>query len=369
MEKEKVYTMPELLKARNNIVAAYGLDIVSAGRLVGYYNGGGPEKRPDIIAAMIDGDLSGAAVAAAALHISLGVNTPDKDRQPVQGVKNSAGSKKNIPEKTTKQNKRTTKEKESKTGTASRASLGEPKTKKEKKEGKANNKGKEASAGGGVGKITGESALSVEKIDGEIIAPGVSSDDLPETLPDDIESWLSDFSNRYNIELVKASGQQWRSACIYVGQHIQKSKILEDRERERSHGGKIYNPERVAALLPLWEYITGLYKHIPLASDFIAFSGVSRQWFHDYDGRGLTSASVQIVKRAREIEESGLSAGLVDGRENPTGRIYYSKARLGWKETTEIVHVSAAAASAAPSLPVFDGSGGFLEDKSGENST
>jgi hypothetical protein len=265
---------------------------------------------------------------------------------------------------------------------ASRASLREPKTRKDKREGR-NTDG----AGGGVETITGEStlsqrpagdntqtvtggesALSIETITGEIIPPGASAPDyLPETLPDDIESWLSDFSNRYNIELVKASGQQWRSACIYVGQRIQKSKILEDIERERSHGGKIYNPERVAALLPLWEYVTGLYKHIPLASDFIAFSGVSREWFYDSQGQGLTSSRLDIAKKARAIEESGLSAGLVDGRENPTGRIYYSKARLGWKETTEIVHISAAAVSAAPSLPVFDGSSGFLENKSGDN--
>ena len=367
MEKEKVYTMPELLKARNNIVAAYGLDIVSAGRLVGYYNGGGPERRPDIIAAMIDGDLSGVPAAAAALHISLGVNTPGA----VQGetVKKSAGSKNSISRKEKTTNKRTTKQsaaviafpdsvKENRE--ASRASLAEPIAKKDKRGGKA-------SAGGGVEKITGESALSVEKIDGEIIAGGVTVPGLPENFCDTVESWLSDYAARYDMDLYKCPGLQWRGACLYIGKQIQKIGILRDREREKREGGKIYNPERVESLLYLWEYITASYKHVPLASDFIAFAGVSRDWFYDSSGKGLTSSRADIAKKARAIEESGLSAGLVDGRENPTGRIYYSKARLGWKETTEIVHVSAAAASAAPSLPVFDVSGGFLEDKSGDN--
>ena len=311
-----VYVYKDLKQCAEKIAAGFGLSDEDGRRVIGWYNVNQREKIADIIA----GDLSSVPAALDALGIGSGegVNTKQKSaggsRSPIQQKKKSK----------------------------------QP----EKKEGKTSRKA------GAVDIVTG-AAVECEELE------TITADLLPASLPDDIESWLSDFSARYDMDLLKASGQQWRSACIYIGQHIQKSRILEDHERERKQGGKIYKPERVAALLPLWEYITGVYKHIPLVCDFISFSGVHRNWFYDYDGRELTSTRVQIVKKAREIEESGLSAGLVDGRENPTGRIYYSKARLGWRESVEIVHTSATAAASAGSLPDFGQNTPALTDSGG----
>lgn len=197
---------------------------------------------------------------------------------------------------------------------------------------------------------------SLEKVDGEILPasdPSEPSELLPSSIMDDVKSWLLDFSTEYNIDLEKCANLQWRAACQYVGRKIQASGILLDMEKLRQRGGsKYYKPEAVAALLPVWEWFTGIYKHLPLACDFIAFSGISREWF--YDTRGiLTSSRVDIAKKAREIEEAALSVAITDHRENPTGRIYYTKARLGWQETTTIQHVSVTADAPAVSLPVF----------------
>jgi len=224
-------------------------------------------------------------------------------------------------------------------------------------------------AGGAAGVNTGSNkgvntASDDIRTEGDIIPAGVSSSGLPEGFGDRVEGWLSDFSMRYDIALDKASGQQWRSACLYVGQNVQRSGVLLDYDRLRREGGsKIYKPEAVVALMYVWEYFTGLYKHIPLASDFIAFSGVSREWFYDSQGQGLTSSRLDILQKAKQIEECGLSAGLVDGRENPTGRIYYTKARLGWRESVEIVHKSEKTTADAVALPVFGENSGLIEDK------
>ena len=164
--------------------------------------------------------------------------------------------------------------------------------------------------------------------------------ELPETLAEDIKSLLKAWATDNDFEdLSKLANIQWRSACLFVGQWIKQYKLLEDIERERSEGGRYYDGEKVAALVPIWEYITGLYKHIPLHVDFIAFSGVSRQWFYDYDGQGLTSTSVQIIKKVMEIENAAISVGVTDSRENPTGRIFYAKARLGWRENDTIQQI------------------------------
>jgi len=197
-----------------------------------------------------------------------------------------------------------------------------------------------------------------DDINGDII----NADGLPLGFSDTVAGWLQDYALQNNIDLEKCAAIQWRSLCLSIGEKIQASGVLRDHAREKSHGGKIYNPSAVAALVPIWEKLTGYYKHIPLAVDFVAFSGVSRQWFNDYQGRGLTSSSVQIAQKVHDIESAALSVALCDSRENPTGRIYYTKARLGWRESTEIIHTSAKETHAGGALPVFDGSAGFLTD-------
>lgn len=203
-------------------------------------------------------------------------------------------------------------------------------------------------------KIAGE---IVPKIDGEII-----TDSLPNDIEELLTEWLHDTATKHHIDLDKCSNIQWRSICLEIGQHIQKTRILEDIERERTHGGKLYHPDKILQLVSIWERLTGFYKHIPLAGDFIAFSGVSESWYRGNNGNSeLTSTRAGIVQKVRGIEEKALAAALTDSRENPTGRIYYTKARLGWRETTEIIHTSAKETQQAASLPVFDGVGGLLD--------
>lgn len=185
--------------------------------------------------------------------------------------------------------------------------------------------------------------------------------ELPETLADDIKSLLKAWATDNNLDdLSKLANIQWSAACLFVGQWFKSNKILHDVERERSEGGRFYDGEKVAALVPIWEYITGLYKHIPLHVDFIAFSGVSRQWFYDYDGQGLTSSSVQIIKKVMEIEQKSISVAVTDSRENPTGRIFYAKARLGWREADHVAPIQDEKRQAAAALPVFDAVSGRL---------
>ena len=179
--------------------------------------------------------------------------------------------------------------------------------------------------------------------------------ELPPTLADDIKSLLKAWAIDNDFDdLSKLANIQWSSACLFVGQWFKNNKVLHDIERERSEGGRYYDGEKVAALVPIWEYITGLYKHIPLHVDFIAFSGVSRQWFYDYQGRGLTSSSVQIIKKVMEIEQKAISVAVTDSRENPTGRIFYAKARLGWRENDAIQQIDDNNGSNKNALPVFD---------------
>lgn len=355
---KKILTMMDIKKARDGIAAAFSVDTMTAARLIGFYNGSGDVET---VAALVAGDYTSIPAAAAALGVSLqGVKAPE-----TVGGSEKAGSIKKENRKAAHTDDITAHNGDILPDTARNNKADIPADSKSKPKKAVYNDSITASRPESVQLETNTIKDDLPRVDGDVIPPDLYSSLLPDNFSETVEQWLSDFSERYLIDLYKASGQQWRSACIYVGQNIKKRKLLFDHERLKSHGGSIiYKPEKVAALLPIWEYLTGVYKHTALVSDFIAFSGVSREWFYDSQGQGLTSARIDIVKKARAVEESALSAGLVDGRENPTGRIYYSKARLGWQEQTTVVHVSAAAAPVAPSLPVFDGAGGLLVDNS-----
>lgn len=187
----------------------------------------------------------------------------------------------------------------------------------------------------------------LETVQGEIIE---DSPELPAGTAENIEEWLLEFSQKYDLDLVKCSGMQWRSACIYIGQRLKASGILIDRAKQRIKGGTPYKPERMEKLLYIWEYLTGLYRHVPLATDYIAFTGTSREWFYNSQGK-VTSGLLDIAKKAREIEEAALSASITDHRENPTGRIYYTKARLGWRESVEVIHTTSASVGTLDDIP------------------
>ena len=342
-----MFTFQELRKLKNDIAAAAGISTAAAARVIGYYNGGGPSLRPDIVAAMIAGDFSHVGPALSALGIpaaddlqkgSAGTDNGSRESKTgsasagpddLQADNIKAGSDmvpdgvgddlhaapdgfQNAPQKTkrTQADKRTTKQK--KTNTSPQAV-----------------KGPDVVKGVHDDLEHVKSGPVLECVQGDILTDG---DGLPASIRYDIENTMQDFAQHYNIDLEKCSGLQWRAVCLNIGDMLQASGVLIDRQKQRMQGGKPYKPERVAALVGIWERFTTLYKHMPIRSDFIAFSGVSRDWFYDSHGKGLTSTQADIIKRVREIEESAMAAALVDPRENPTGRIFYSKCKLDYRE-------------------------------------
>lgn len=355
------FTFRDLKQAKQNIMDGCGLSSSDAVRVVGYYNGGGPALRPDIVTAMISGDLSGVAPALAALglgssktasgdpvHTSGSASAGPDDLQAVtagsvpdgvgddlhaDGVQNAPQRKEN-----TQAAKRPTKQKKSNTS---------PQAVK------------------GPHVVQGVKAPhddlckgDLEHVQGENVNPH----ELPPGLYDDICATIENYCRQYDIvEPLKMHPSQWKSTCIYIGQGIKARAILQDKSRYKEVGF-CYDGERVAALLDLYEYICGQYKQVPFAYNFMHFAGISRNYFADYENR-LTSGRVNIKQKAYEIQRAGLVEAVTGGGSATVGNIFLSKALAGLQETVTIQHVSAASTPAAATLPVFDSSGGILPDK------
>lgn len=323
-------TFQELKKLKNDIAVKTGLDTATAARIIGHYNLGGDSEK---LQAMINGDLSPVGPALVALGINKtddlmeGAHTSGDDLQT-----DSITAAPVVPDGLINAPQRTKKPQASKSIPVKEKTITSPQALQND-----------------LVKAPDDLCKgdNIELIQGDIIT---DDETLPASIRFDIENNMLEFAQRYNIDLEKCSGLQWRAVCLNVGDMIKASGVLIDRKKQKLQGGRPFKPERVAVLLDLWERFTTIYKHVPLVTDFISFSGVSREWFYDTQGK-LSSTQIDIIKKARSIEESALGSALTDSKENPTGRIYYTKARLGWQETTTIQHVTTEHAQIIDAVP------------------
>lgn len=187
--------------------------------------------------------------------------------------------------------------------------------------------------------------------------------DVPAAILNDIDNIIKAYCIKYRVDdLRKAPATVWRGACMAIGFHMKKTKCLRDKEKEKISDKMIYNGDLIAALVPVWAYLCSMYDKAPLAADFIAFTGVSSAWFYNCNGNSeLTSAGSCVYKKLLTLQESGLSAALVDGRRNPTGMIFFLKNWHGWRDQREVVHTDGGSASPV-NYPTFTA----IESKSPE---
>ena len=359
------FTFKELRQAKENIANGLGLASGDAARVVGYFNGGGPSIRPDVVRAMIGGDLShvGPALVALGYDLPAAMEPGTDNGSTAAGESITAGPDgvgddlhdgsghdlvggpdglQNAPQrKESKQAaKRTTKQKKSNTSPQA--------LKYDLVKAPHDDLCK--------GDVIGGDDL--EHVQGESVNPH----ELPAGLYDDICATIENYCRQYDImEPLKMHPSQWKSLCIYIGQGIKARAILQDKSRYKEVGF-CYDGARVAALLDLYEYICGQYRQVPFAYNFMHFAGISRNYFADYENR-LTSGRVNIKQKAYEIQRAGLVEAVTGGGSATVGNIFLSKALAGLQESTTVVHVSASAAPSVAALPVFGDDGALLEEK------
>ena len=375
------FTFKELKQLKNDIAAAMGIDSSIAARVIGYYNGGGPSVRPDIIHAMIGGDLSHVGPALVALGYDLpaamepGTDNGSRESKtgsasagPVVQADNITAGPDMVPD-----------------GVGDDLHDGSghdlvgcpdgfqnaPQRKESKQAAKRPTKQKKSNTSpqalqNDLVKAPHDDLCKVDVVGGDdlehVQGESVNPHELPPGLYDDICATIENYCRQYDIpEPLKMHPSQWKSLCIYIGQGIKARAILQDKSRY-SEVGFCYDGARVAALLDLYEYICGQYKQVPFAYNFMHFAGISRQYFADYGDR-LTSGRVNLRQKAYEIQRAGLVEAVTGGGSATVGNIFLSKALAGLQETVTIQHVSAANTPAAVALPVFGPDGGLLEEK------
>ena len=201
-----------------------------------------------------------------------------------------------------------------------------------------------------------EPVETLEHVQGDIIPPDArGAERLPTSITSDIEAWISEYCDKYSINPSQIDPRQWKAVCMYIGEHIKTLGFIHDVQREKSEGGVRYDPETVAALLPIFEYICASYKQTAFSYLFPRFAGVGRNYFNDYDGI-LTSSQVQLAQKAREVQRESIINTVSAGGSATVGNIFLAKALEGMSETVTVQHISAQKTdTASASLPMFNG--------------
>ena len=178
---------------------------------------------------------------------------------------------------------------------------------------------------------------------------------LPPRLYDDINSLIDNYCQQQNItDRMKIHPLQWQGICYRVGDYIKRHKIIHDFRREKTHGGTVYDGNKLAALLILYGVICSDYKQVAFTFNFARFAGVSTDYLHDYMQRGLTSARVGLREKALELQKASLVGAVTGGGSATVGNIFLSKALAGLQETSTVVHVSASPSVNLAELPKLD---------------
>jgi hypothetical protein len=186
---------------------------------------------------------------------------------------------------------------------------------------------------------------------------------LPAGLYDEICSTIDFYCQQNDIkEPRKMHPHEWKSLCIYIGQGIKARKLLQDVTRLKE-GGFRYDPQKLLALLNIYDYTCGQYKQVPFEHNFARFAGVSLDYLKDYMEKGLTSAHVGLREKAHDIQTAGLIDGASGGGSASVPLIFLCKALGGLSETVTVQHVAASSAPQVAALPVFDDGGALLPEK------
>lgn len=344
------YTFPQLKQIRDNIIMSFGISSDNATRVVAFYNVGANQDH-DIIDKMLLGDLSSVPAALSALGIVSSVQATTKEEKNTADLAEKKEEKTH--KKTAKSSPKTTRNTADITGDKQhsesvRASSVRPSDTLADKIPTDNIKD-HTSPNTAYTEIKQHDDI-IPAADAEIMQDTL--DELPEGFADTVRQWLEDWAAFEKIDLTRLHAQQWRALCMYIGQKVKYSKVIVDTSIKRA--GRTYSGKKLEALLSLWAYFCGMYKQVPLVSDFVSFSGVSSSYFYDYEGRGLSSSSVSILKKARRIEETGLGSSVAGGGAGTVGGIFLLKARHGYSETVTINHVSAAPSVGLSELPKLD---------------
>ena len=176
---------------------------------------------------------------------------------------------------------------------------------------------------------------------------------------------LTEFCDKFNLDIYKLTSLQWGAACSYVGRGFTaRSCFRVSSDNFIKGSNKKIDAQAAAGVVPVYRDLCGLYNQVPLIDHFCRFCGFSVEYIFKLEkGDGVTPDDIQLLQKIRNISRNGLDNRLLS-RDANVGAIFYAKAKEGYQEKQTTVHIYENKDGSGALLPDF-GKFSELPDKNG----
>lgn len=184
--------------------------------------------------------------------------------------------------------------------------------------------------------------------------------DTPEVFQNDIELYLSQFCEEYNIEdMTKEPQSRWNAALMYINKYVfsDKSILKLNKNINKNNTNCImdsnfymYDLDKLEYILYIYYYMCSMYDKECSILGFSLLTGIHKDTFMDWGAneRKLSTKGFELVQKLRDFREESLSNKLATGNKNPVGILAILNRHFAWnlpgvsrESTTKVIRTAA----------------------------
>ena len=166
--------------------------------------------------------------------------------------------------------------------------------------------------------------------------------DTPEVFQNDIELYLSQFCEEYNIEdMTKEPQSRWNAALMYINKYVfsDKSILKLNKNINKNNTNCImdsnfymYDYDKLEYILYIYYYLCAVYDKECSTMGYSLLTGINYDTLMDWGAgeRKLSTKGFDIVQKLRIFREESLSNKLATGNKNPVGILAILNRHFVW---------------------------------------
>ena len=166
--------------------------------------------------------------------------------------------------------------------------------------------------------------------------------DTPEVFKNDIELYLAQFCEEYNIkDMTKEPQSRWNAALMYINKYVfnDKSILKLNKNINKNKTNCImdsnfymYDLDKLDYILYIYYYLCSVYDKECSIMGYSLLTNINYDTLMDWgaDERKLSTKGFDIVEKLRLFREESLSNKLATGNKNPVGILAILNRHYSW---------------------------------------
>ena len=165
--------------------------------------------------------------------------------------------------------------------------------------------------------------------------------DTPEVFKNDIELYLAQFCEEYNIKDMTKEQSRWNAALMYINKYVfnDKSILKLNKNINKNNTNCImdsnfymYDLDKLDYILYIYYYLCSVYDKECSIMGYSLLTNINYDTLMDWgaDERKLSTKGFDIVEKLRLFREESLSNKLATGNKNPVGILAILNRHYSW---------------------------------------